>query len=222
MSSFILTVMTAPSVTNPAIKQTKYIGDSTFYSLSPAGTPPFTFQWLHSGNIIQGATNAIYSGLNLTLQDSGTYTCKIHNICDSTLVNVAYLIVLPASNIRYSVSGFVKYDNASQTPMSSDKQTTETTVYLCNTEGVKLDSTMTDNLGGFNFKNNPNGSYLLTCKTSKSWGVATPVDALLVNRYYIGAYKISDPMKLLAADVNNDKKINPLDAIADNRSNILE
>ena len=121
--------------------------------------------------------------------------------------------------LMYPVSGYVKYDNEVQTPMSSYSNSGNriTTVFLCNSEGLKVDSTQTDSLGAFTFNNIQNGSYELTCKTTKSWGGANPLDALLVNRYFIKSYSITDPMKILAADVNNDKKINPLDALLFNR-----
>ena len=41
--------------------------------------------------------------------------------------------------------------------------------------------------------------------------------AVSANRYFIQAYSITYPLKLLAADVNMDGKINPLDALLINR-----
>ena len=92
-----------------------------------------------------------------------------------------------------------------------------TTVILLNSEGIKMDSMTTSDTGAYSFPNLLNGSYKLECTTTLSWGGANPLDALLANRYFIQTYPITDPLKLLAADVNMDGKINPLDALLINR-----
>jgi hypothetical protein len=92
-----------------------------------------------------------------------------------------------------------------------------TTVYLCDTENVKIDSAFTDATGAYVLNNVVNGDYNLKFITDKTWSGCNPLDALIVNRKFIGAYTITDPLKLIAADVNNDGKITPLDALIINR-----
>ena len=48
----------------------------------------------------------------------------------------------------------------------------------------------------------------------------TPVDALMVNRAYIGSYTISNVLEKKAADVNIDTKVTPTDALMINRKYI--
>ena len=81
---------------------------------------------------------------------------------------------------------------------------------------LELDSS---NLSGdYTFPKVSADDYIFSCKTSKAWGGGTPLDALIVNRYYIGAIKkFGDALKKLAADVNKDGKINPTDALLINR-----
>jgi hypothetical protein len=43
------------------------------------------------------------------------------------------------------------------------------------------------------------------------------LDALLVNRHYVGTYLFGDALKTQAADVDLSEKINPADALAINR-----
>ena len=50
-----------------------------------------------------------------------------------------------------------------------------------------------------------------------AWGGSNPLDALLINRNYIGTYTFSDALKGKAADVDINGKINPLDALSINR-----
>ena len=222
LPSFILTVVTAPIITNPEINQTKYMRDSINYSLSPGGTPPFSYQWFLNGNIIPGATNAIYTNLNLSLQDSGVYSCEIKNICDSTLANITHLTVLPSAISGYSISGFVKYDNADSTELK------EVIVYLLNSEGIKIDSSVTDTTGFYSFLGLKNNSYTITAICNLPAEGYDPLDALLDDRYYIKDYNITDPVKLHAGDVICDFlnppdykiKITPADALLINRKYI--
>ena len=60
---------------------------------------------------------------------------------------------------------------------------------------------------------------MLVCgNTTMKWAGCNPVDALMVNRYYVGLIKsFGDALMKLAADVNNDGKINPIDALTINR-----
>jgi hypothetical protein len=89
-----------------------------------------------------------------------------------------------------------------------------TTVYLETAEGTKLDSAKTDGSGAYSFSKVANGTYKLICTTTLSWGGANPIDALLINKHYIGSVKITEPLRLRAADVTGDGKINPSDALA--------
>ena len=50
------------------------------------------------------------------------------------------------------------------------------------------------------------------------FGGCNSLDALIVNRYYVGLTKsFGDPLMKLAADVNNDTKINTIDALLINK-----
>jgi len=64
-----------------------------------------------------------------------------------------------------------------------------------------------------------NGTYTLSTSTTIKWGGVNPVDALLVNKHYVGLPMpyIWDALETLAGDVNNDKAINPVDALLINK-----
>ena len=175
------------------------------------GAGPFTYQWLFKNKIISGATNNSYNLTPITCLDSGIYSCNVRNSCDSIITKVVKLYVTNCSRFRHALTGYVKYDNADSTVM------TNTNVYLANSGDTIIGSTTTDVRGYYVFVNLINGKYKLACNTTKAWGGVNPVDALIVNRTYIGMYNLIDPLKRLSADVNDDKKINPTDALMINR-----
>lgn len=188
------------------------VNDSIAFTISViSGTGPISYQWIKDGYDIPGATNSIYINSSITLADCGVYSCKVSNFCNSTTGKLVKLFVSECSPDRHNIFGYVKYDNKDSTAM------TRTTVYLWNSGDIIIDSMMTDDNGFYIFCLLINGTYKISCKTTKRWGGVNPLDALLVGNNFIGKYTIPDAMKKLAADVNNDKKINPIDALMINR-----
>jgi uncharacterized protein (TIGR02145 family) len=119
---------------------------------------------------------------------------------------------LPLTLDMYKIKGTLKYDNKQSTPIVN------TYIYIISQDSKKLDSALTDNNGGFEFRyRHPDGQYKLSYSIKIKWGGATPLDALYVNRCFIGTYTFTDNLKKKAADVNNDGSINPVDALAINR-----
>jgi hypothetical protein len=134
------------------------------------------------------------------------------------LVSVIAIILLFFGSCycqTYTISGYVTYDNVAKTPIIS------TIVELDNSQNQKLDSTFTVNAGEYMFKNLSNGTYKLVCKrTIMKWGGVNPLDAMAINKYYLGIIKTfggDNALRKRAADVNNDNKITPLDAMMINR-----
>ncbi len=212
-----LTVISPPASNTKFIKQIKYPGDNTSFSLTPGGTSPFDFQWIKNGNNIVGETNSIFSINSVACGDSGIYTCKISNSCNSISPKIVKLYVICSSRFKFTISGNVKYDNKDSSAMSSFTNNTITNVSLLKNGDSLVEKTETDDDGFFVFTDIVNGNYKLVGSTNKNWSGSNPVDALLVNRNYIGRYPITDPLKKLAADVNNDGKISPTDALNINR-----
>ena len=208
LKPFLLIIDQKPVVNITPININKSIGDSVLYILSPLGSPPFRFQWMKDNNIINGATNNPFKIKPITLNDAGAYSCIINNECGSSAAQVGSLIV---NNAGYTINGNLTYDNKTQTPIINSE------VFLETSDGLKIDSASTDNNGAFMFSNIFNGSYLITCKINMAWGGSNPLDALLINRNYIGTYTFSDALKGKAADVDINGKINPLDALSINR-----
>jgi hypothetical protein len=83
---------------------------------------------------------------------------------------------------------------------------------------VKIDSTITGFDGQFTFDSVKCGNYTIKASfTQVSTSGITPIDALLVNRFYMNLYNFPDALKEKAADVNKDGKVDPTDALNINR-----
>ena len=190
------------------------------FSLSPSGGGVgaiYSYQWyLNSGgsgigSIISGATNATYNISSVGSANGGTYSCVVSDNCGSTTADVAQ-IILNTSN-QYFIYGKVVYDNNKSSPLTNDVR-----VVLKSTDGSVKDSVLTDSVGNYYFKTLAAGNYILSANTTKAWGGGNPLDALKINRYFIGSIKtFGDALKNTAADVNDDGEINPLDALLVNR-----
>jgi hypothetical protein len=173
-----------------------------------------------NGTLTANATGVSYlwqdgeTTQSISVRSAGKYCVTVtdpKNSCESSACgNVR--VILPGTFI---ISGTLTYDNTQNTAISN------TTAYLENTQGMKLDSTATDNTGAYKFVNVTKGSYNIVCgKTAMKCGGSNPVDALTVNRFYVGMIKTfggNNTLRNTAADVNNDGYINPIDALAINR-----
>ncbi|MBP7496647.1 MAG: immunoglobulin domain-containing protein [Bacteroidales bacterium] len=280
-----LTVNTPPLLSTIALNQSKCVGESIEYSLSPNGTEPFGFQWKKDNIDIPGASDSRFSIINIQLPDTGQYSCVVQNLCGTTLAEVANLTINPlpyfslgrdtvistedtlvlagelqktylwndnstnstltitgpltepgtyiysltvtdnngcsaADTIqvavsfienKFNISGKVTYNNKVETPMRDTK------LILINEAGEKVDSVITNNDGSYLFEKVKKGFYTISATTTMKWGGSNPIDALLINRKFLGMYSFIDKLCEKAADVNNDKTANPIDALFINR-----
>jgi hypothetical protein len=159
------------------------------------------YMWKKNNVVINGATLSVYS-----VNASGSYTVEVFNsfYCSAT----SNLIEVNVNNCGNKISGVVSYDNPLKTPIPN------TTIYLENSAGNKIDSSLADSTGAFRFINLTNGTYKIVCEnTPMKWRGVNPVDALIVIRNFVGLYKFNNELQAQAADVNNDNQINPLDAL---------
>ncbi len=215
--TFTLTVNTAPVSNIKYTKQIKELDDNVTYTLNPSGTTPFTFKWIKDGVEIPGQTNSTFNISSVSCDDKGLYTCEITNVCNTITPKIVELFVNGCVRFKFTISGYVKYENKDSFGMSSRTNNTVTNVSLFTTADSLIEKVETDDNGFYVFADVVNGDYKLIGSTSKTWGGSNPADALLVNRHYIGVKLITDALKKLAADVNSDTKIDPKDALVINR-----
>ena len=75
------------------------VGDSFDFTVSANGTEPLTYQWIHDGTEIDGATEATYSIASATLDDAGSYEVIVTNVAGEARSNLVVLTVAPGPNL---------------------------------------------------------------------------------------------------------------------------
>ena len=97
-----------PSLTGPS-NQSVSVGQTATFSVSVAGTGPFTYQWFLNNSAIAGATSSSYSKTNAQLSDSGgIYKVQVSNAAGSVFSNTATLNV-SAALVGYYYQGTTDY-----------------------------------------------------------------------------------------------------------------
>lgn len=87
-------VFTQPSPAN----QTLYVGATLNYNVVGNGPGPISYQWYQGANSINGATNTTYTKPNITVADSGSYSCVLSNAYGVTTSAVVNLTVISPSS----------------------------------------------------------------------------------------------------------------------------
>ena len=124
---------------------------------------------------------------------------------------IFFQLFILKSFAQNKISGYVNYDNNSNSLIAFTK------LYLTDSLKKTIDSAITDLTGYYVLNYVPDGKYSIALKIKYPWGGANPLDGLILSRDYIGTYTFTDPLKVNAADVNNDSKINPTDALLINK-----
>ncbi|MGZ4974108.1 MAG: immunoglobulin domain-containing protein, partial [Limisphaerales bacterium] len=72
-----VTVSDATVIITQPTNQTLNACDTLTLSVAVGGSPPQTYQWMHNGTLIGGATNSTYSVIAVTRADAGTYSVQV-------------------------------------------------------------------------------------------------------------------------------------------------
>jgi hypothetical protein len=84
----------APSIVTQPQSQTVTQNVNATFTVLPAGSSPFTYQWRFNGGTIGGATGSSYTRLASQSADAGGYSVVVSNIAGSVTSAVATLTVL--------------------------------------------------------------------------------------------------------------------------------
>lgn len=95
----------AADVTGQPASQTVRTEDDVTFTVSPGGTPPFTYQWFKDGDPVDNAVAASFDIFGVELADAGDYTCTVTNGCGSDTSSAATLTVFCRSD--FDQDGFV-------------------------------------------------------------------------------------------------------------------
>jgi C1A family cysteine protease len=106
----------------------------------------------------------------------------------------------------FHVSGNIIYDDSAQTAMPGVK------IYLLDEESCRIDSVMSDSVGGYGFAGLRPGNYQIEIDGNIQPEGINATDALAAALHYNNVPGFAlDGLPLLAADVNNDTSVDSLD-----------
>lgn len=90
-----------PAITSPPGDAAVLVGDSALFTVAAAGTPPLSYQWLHNGTALEGATRAALTLGNVQPSQAGEYSVRVSNAFGEILSPVARLTVtMPPAVVR--------------------------------------------------------------------------------------------------------------------------
>lgn len=87
-------VSEAPGIVTQPTNKNVLVGDSIVITLTTKGET-LSYQWLKNGNELPGANQATYRKTNVTLADSGVYTVRVWNSCDTITSSNSIVKVAP-------------------------------------------------------------------------------------------------------------------------------
>ncbi|MEI7981589.1 MAG: T9SS type A sorting domain-containing protein, partial [Bacteroidota bacterium] len=154
---------------------------------------------------ISGSTGLLWNNISNDGQDC-EYADSMGNALTDTPTAVFYQNGAVYYRPGWQLSGSFVYNNSANTPLDNVK-----VVLLENS--IKVDSAMTNGTGHFQFESIVNGSYLLKAYTNKPFGGLNATDAVKIQRHFTLLEPLTEPVRLLAGDVNNSNFINATDAV---------
>jgi hypothetical protein len=91
--------ITPPSIAAAPASRTVFERGRTTFTVSAAGTPPFTYQWLKNGEDIPGANGVSHTINPVIAASAGEYSCRVRNAAPAPAESVpAVLTVDPGVN----------------------------------------------------------------------------------------------------------------------------
>jgi uncharacterized delta-60 repeat protein len=91
---FVEALAAPPSIPSQPVSRTNNAGTVANFAVQAGGIGPFSYQWLHDGGNVSGATNSTLSLTNVLGADAGGYSVVISNIYGASTSRVAVLQVL--------------------------------------------------------------------------------------------------------------------------------
>ena len=142
-------------------------------------------------------------------QDAGTivsYPTTTPNYTNSVALTSFSDFGLGETQALYNVTGVFNYNNTANTPLDS-------IWVILKQNSISIDSTRTNLSGSFTFAGRPDGIYTVSARTTKPWSGVNSTDAVKIQRHFTGFELLTEPVRLLAGDVNFSNFINTTDAV---------
>lgn len=180
-----------PQFVNPAALDFHPANNSNIFNASTYGIPAFigtdrpTAPVVPLGNLVNLVPRD-YSGATRTSQ----------------IVAGAF----SGNSASYSIDGRLLYANSASSPIQNQK------IYLLNSLGIIVDSSISSGTGNYSFSSKSPGTYRFLINCTKAWGGVNATDALLTQRYFMGL-AVPDSLQRKAADVDASGAITSTDAL---------
>ncbi|MEI6767222.1 MAG: T9SS type A sorting domain-containing protein, partial [Bacteroidota bacterium] len=159
-----------------------------------------------------GLSDATISRPLATVSSTTTYTLTL----SAGSCNATDAVVVNFGNV-YTISGSVNYQNRTA-PYSLYNASYETKIYLYNFGGtLPIDSTLLKPDGTYVTSYVPAGDYSLCAKTKRGWNGVNATDALVIQKYMVGALSLSWIYKQAAYTRNYGTGPNSTDALIINK-----
>jgi hypothetical protein len=172
------------------------------YTLQVSEDSLFNNLIIHEDNI----PDAFFTNHTLELSKRYFWRVKANNFLGDGDFSDTWSFRVIDSNVNYTITGNIIYDNSSGSPFYNAKVT------LKKLSSGNQTVNSTNAWGNFTKLNVDAGLYTLSVSYNGMWGGVNAADALAVARYYVGLVELDD-LQLLAADVSNNKIINNGDAL---------
>ena len=121
------------------------VGGSVSVAVSAVGSDPITYQWMHDGEAIEGATSGSLSLVNLSQASSGNYQVVVTNPTGSALSDVASLVVNAPPAID-SLTGSTSVVAGSDLNLSVTASSSQIMSYQWKRDGVSIAGAMSSTL----------------------------------------------------------------------------
>ncbi len=115
-------------------------------------------------------------------------------------------ITPPGSATNKTISGTITYANSANSPLNG------LNVYLKNSAGTVVDTSITNATGNYQFPDVPSGNYALAVTTTKPWNSVTATDVLLY-RKHIANISFLSGIYLTSGDVNVSGSLTAADVL---------
>ncbi|HOA61932.1 MAG: immunoglobulin domain-containing protein [Verrucomicrobia bacterium] len=89
----IITTRVAPQITRHPVPREVTQGESAVFAVVASGSLPMTYQWLHNGVDLPGATNTTFSIVAVQPVDAGNYAVRLSNVASTVISSNALLTV---------------------------------------------------------------------------------------------------------------------------------
>jgi len=206
--SFTAQVWNALAVANVIPPTSIVTGNSAVIDLTlvfTGGRSPFVYSVITNTDVTKATTSVV--GANLTVNGiaAGTTTLTVQ-YADANGTTITTPFTVTVTDPTYTLSGNVTYDNVANSPLPG--------VVVSITNGFVTLTGTTDVTGNYSIPNVHAGTYAVTATSAAAFPLTaiSPSDATKIIRHYVGLEVFTDPVKLLAGDVNNSATVNSTDA----------